>query len=475
MNANLLINEEHNGLELYFSEKPEDAVLNALREAKWRYHRAKGCWYARQTPANLEIAKRFADGEADKLPPEAPAPFMPAYTEVDSAPIYASSDISCWENDEGYFADIKAYVEVRVQRIIIVDLRDALVPGRECERLTLEPHDVYNSECLHAGLDTFRAVYEKFFVRRELPDCHVYTSTEKGMRVFTPFKRIRPIEPPTKWTLSHVWKAILSGQIYQGQCDGRYTDDNAYDAAVNFRSGVGLHLPSFAKQLIESPSGWSVYVDRQEGEQIQLSVNCHSFNMNTLFFDKDCEWAENERRRLARKDELDRHNADMKSRVLSRYSVEEKSKTGLLFDVQLLEYDDNTDRYEACCATMNQAQLIIEDWREVLAVEPHPIADADLFEIDCRNSLEEDERVILIDNSAVVTGKALIELLAGPQTAKQIATVNVRHQDIAKLRSDLHDQLTGRVRNLFNPTPIERIQTALNRLNREEERIHESK
>ena len=67
-------------------------------------------------------------------------------------------------------------------------------------------------------------------------------------------------------------KAILSGQIYEGRCDGRYTDDYAYDAAVGFRSGVRLYLPSFAKELIESPSGWRVYADHTDGDQVQLSI-----------------------------------------------------------------------------------------------------------------------------------------------------------------------------------------------------------
>ena len=40
-----------------------------------------------------------------------------------------------------------------------------------------------------------------------------------------------------------------------------------------------------AKELIESPSGWRVYADHTEGDQVQLSVDCYTFDLNTLQFD----------------------------------------------------------------------------------------------------------------------------------------------------------------------------------------------
>ena len=273
MNAKLVVNQECHGLELYFPEKPAEEVLTQLKSARWRYHQAKKCWYAKQNAANQKIAEQITGGniKADVTTLTA-EPFFPAYDRVNDIPICKSSDLSCWETHYGYFQDIQAYMEVCVQQICIVDLCNAPIPGRECERLVLQPHDPYSFECLHSGLNTFRDVYEKFFTRRELPDCRVYTCTLKSMNVFTPFKEIKPIKVPTKWTLPHVWKAILSGQIYEGRCDGRYTDDYAYDAAVGFRSGVRLYLPSFAKELIESPSGWSVRADHTDGDQVQLSI-----------------------------------------------------------------------------------------------------------------------------------------------------------------------------------------------------------
>ena len=347
MNAKLVVNQECHGLELYFPEKPDEEILTQLKTARWRYHRAKKCWYAKQNDTNQEIAEQIAGGsiKAD-VAASAAEPFFPAYDRVNDIPICKSSDLSCWETHYGYFQDIQAYMEVRVQQICIVDLRNALIPGRECERLVLQPHDPYSSGCLYSGLNTFREVYEKFFVRRELPDCHVYASALKSINVFTPFKEIKPIKVPAKWTLPHVWKAILSGQIYEGKCDGRYTDDYAYDAAVGFRSGVRLYLPSFAKALIESPSGWRVYADHTDGDQVQLSVDCYTFNLNTLQFDAKCDWPENKRRAQERADRLAAHNAEMESRRLSTDQVKALTESGLLFDAKIMITNENTGYHE---------------------------------------------------------------------------------------------------------------------------------
>ena len=63
MSVKLLVNQEHNGLELYFPDKPEEHVLDALKSAHWRYHRVKKCWYARHTEANHKLALQFAGNE----------------------------------------------------------------------------------------------------------------------------------------------------------------------------------------------------------------------------------------------------------------------------------------------------------------------------------------------------------------------------------------------------------------------------
>lgn len=475
MTAKLVINQELHGLELYFSDKPDESVLSELRTARWRYHRAKRCWYAKQSPANKALADKFA-GASDAAEPSALDSFYPSYDCVNGADIFRTADVSCWEHDEGYFADINAYIMVRSNRIIIIDLQNALVPGKECARLSMEYEDLYSPECLYSGLDTFRAVYDRFFVQREFPDCCVYETKLKSMNTFTPFKEIKPIKTPEKWTLPHVWKAILSGQIFQGTCDGRYTDDYAYDAAVNFRSGVSLHLPSFACKLIDSPSGWWVHPDKRNGNMIALSVNCHHFDTNTLYFEESCDWAENIRRRKQRESERSQHNEALKARLLTVEEVLRRTEAGLIFDVTLLEMDDNTDRYFEQHEVMLRHQFLDGErlWRDVLDVTPRSIEDDTLYDLVCGSYVQADERVIRHDENYIVTGKALTELLTEHADDEQISAVSVSRQSIADLQSALDDQLTGRVRNLFNPIPRSQIVAALERLSREEERIHET-
>ena len=477
ISVKLLINQEHNGLELHFSEKPDRSVLAALTNARWHYHRVKKCWYAKHNDTNMAFAQKLLGSDLPTTPSQLneSTAFFPAYDTVDGIPVCHSSEVSCWEQDEGYFQDINAYIEVRVQRIVIIDLTDALLPGKACKKIVFQPKDEYSPYVMHAGLDTFRAVYDTFFVRGEKPemDCHIWQSDLKSTRVFSPFRKIKPIQAPEKWTLPHVWKAILSGQIYMGQCDGRYTDDYAYDAAVDFRSGMELHLPSFAKELIEEPSGWHVYPSNKGKDGlVQLSVNCHSFNMNTLHYDEACNWADNIHRQKQREQERMQHNADLESRQLSSQEVKKLIGDHQLIDVEYLIENNNTDRYEVESKLMLRKNLFHLDKLSypVIAVVPHPIDDAALFEINCTSELESDTRIIMTSDSSVVSGKALKELLIQSTTSDLIREVCVLHQNWQQLKEELTNWRDGRIMRLLSPIPKERFVKSLARLEKEKDR-----
>lgn len=61
MKANYTINQELNGIEISFDEKPEAATLDSLKTAGYRWHRVKKVWYAKQTNERLTLAKSFAE------------------------------------------------------------------------------------------------------------------------------------------------------------------------------------------------------------------------------------------------------------------------------------------------------------------------------------------------------------------------------------------------------------------------------
>ena len=51
----IIFNEEKNGIEVKFDEKPECAILNALKQNGFRWHNQKKVWFAKRTEQRLEL------------------------------------------------------------------------------------------------------------------------------------------------------------------------------------------------------------------------------------------------------------------------------------------------------------------------------------------------------------------------------------------------------------------------------------
>ena len=51
-------NVEHKGIELYFERKPEQKIINLLKEAKFRWHNLKKCWYAKDNKNNSDLVNK---------------------------------------------------------------------------------------------------------------------------------------------------------------------------------------------------------------------------------------------------------------------------------------------------------------------------------------------------------------------------------------------------------------------------------
>jgi hypothetical protein len=110
----------------------------------------------------------------------------------------------------------------------------------------------------------------------------VYRREQKAIRVYSPFNLavMKPLkEEPKKWTLRHVLRALVNGQFQELKCDGRYSDDYALDAADNFGRGKIESAKSFAKRIMESPSGW--WTHKNGG---WVSICCHHFDSNSFVF-----------------------------------------------------------------------------------------------------------------------------------------------------------------------------------------------
>ena len=56
------LNNELNGIEIYFEEKPGDLIRDALKENRFRWNGRKKCWYAKQSETALDLAERLTAG-----------------------------------------------------------------------------------------------------------------------------------------------------------------------------------------------------------------------------------------------------------------------------------------------------------------------------------------------------------------------------------------------------------------------------
>lgn len=66
--ATYAINQELNGIEITFSDKPAAETLTALKSAGYRWHRGKKLWYAKQTADRLKLAQELTDGITETAP-----------------------------------------------------------------------------------------------------------------------------------------------------------------------------------------------------------------------------------------------------------------------------------------------------------------------------------------------------------------------------------------------------------------------
>lgn len=62
MNLNVIKNEQFNGIEVYFDGKPENKVIEILKNNKFRWHSLKKCWYNKDTEENNKLIESLSNG-----------------------------------------------------------------------------------------------------------------------------------------------------------------------------------------------------------------------------------------------------------------------------------------------------------------------------------------------------------------------------------------------------------------------------
>ncbi len=161
--------------------------------------------------------------------------------------------------------------------IRVTDLTNALARGKTCKEVAVSG---WNKPC--GALNCVNGRYAELLAEHaadtEIDGLQVYVTEADGKRTFSPFAtgRILPLKSiPKKWTVPNAIRALLNGQYRDLRCNGVYTDDYAYDNAVNYKRGVIADAVAFCVDIIERPSGW--WVSERDGK---VSICCHSFDSN---------------------------------------------------------------------------------------------------------------------------------------------------------------------------------------------------
>lgn len=184
----------------------------------------------------------------------------------------------------------------------IVDLSNAFLRGKSCVKYWLTTEKPFSfSNIIEANgslqnvfekleaLDT--ATYEKgqelgsYLLEDPEISLQGYRREKKAIRVFSPIHldHVKPLrKEPKKWNVRLAVRALINGQFDELKCNGKYSDDYAYDAAVNYHKGTVADHIYFAAKIVESPSGWRAYRDQDDRKKVHL--NCHHFNLNEFTF-----------------------------------------------------------------------------------------------------------------------------------------------------------------------------------------------
>ena len=487
MKCRVELNDKLNGVEIYFEIKPERNIIDEMKGEKFRYNGKKSCWYAKQTDSTLSFANKLEKqnetivnlqektGEAEILKNKI---YYPSYHEVDGTELYETSQQPVGSLRGGYFADTNCKVKIYNNYVQVLELSNALQVGKECMERRIVPEDHTTNE-FHHIVNMLREEnilsMSDLINAKEIKGFTINEATKKSSRVFSPFVQVKPIISPTKWTKAHVWKAILSGQIFDGITKGNYTDDYASDAAHNFGKGRSVDLIALAKELIENNSGGvRISVDEVTDGVTSLSVSRYTYNYKTLYFDVDCNLDLKQKRQEESTNTLEKFNETMMSQVLeiNQEAVEEQS----IYSIEYLVENRNTGQYKTRNKLVFSDRLYTDHEcnYDILKIEKFAPEDNILYSLSNFHNREsgedyKDERIIDLGNfQKVVTGYALKEMLEEDMTFVMVQEGEPKTIEAAKALCEKF--INGTMTSMFSSEKTE-YSLSLEKLYEEEQRI----
>lgn len=194
--------------------------------------------------------------------------------------------------DDLYFEGLDVSAHPYCNSLVIVDLSDAMKPGKSCTRWlfsvspwTMDADRLCMTEYVEMAAPECDTLAELVAWLRagkplqEVDGLTVKTGAQASNRTFSPFAPVKPVKLGERLNASTIAKAIRAGQIVAGRTEGRYTDDYAADAAYDFYRGE-IDLQAFAQDIYEHPSGWHFWWHDESRKEITAA--CHTFDYKRL-------------------------------------------------------------------------------------------------------------------------------------------------------------------------------------------------
>ena len=507
-------NEEHGGLELTFSSRPPQEVLDQLKENGFRWHYKNQLWFAKATTERLDFASRlvgtddlsvqseaplqsseigyFPDVEANVSPiivqkDKSANTFASVYDCIGDVKILPALEGSLHSRMEAFFEKENLYFRrtFGADHITFLELQNAQKTGTSCKEWHIYP--VFGSVATLSSLLSQNDIEDLndlwSFCRsgKSIDGITISTQEHKGVDIFSPFVEVKPLkELPEKWTKRNFTQALMSGQLYRGDVAYRYTDDYAYDAAVGFRTGVGLNMPSFAKKAV---GDWGVSTscrnqsdERDEYGGSAVSYSEHINSSKTLWFDKNCDIAEGKRCADERIRSIEEHNYKLEESCIHvRPSSINPDKC---YSITTIDKQTNSGLYEKKYELLQGSvlqELLNPEYvqPDILHLKEMEIEQTRFYVIadffHRRDHAEDDERIVGCGNwKQIVTGKALMELTQEGVTFPVLLDNDPEYSSYASAYQHLLAQASGRSRFMFSKN--QDFTVSLERLMREHRR-----
>lgn len=517
MAVTMRINKEHDGIELLFpdSERPGLATRTALKEQGFRWHNQGKYWFARQTPERLIFAEKLT-GAVQKDTPAQSVPekesknpqnvqkkgrasaigkpentFAAVYSSIGGIEIRNISDLDLFNIPSSgvYCKDTNAFFRHTWGSndcISVWDLTNAGKNGKTCTSWGLYPLDsdgiicnsLYEDEKLQTCKDLIQALRDE----KPLESVKVSTREEKGIEVFSPFVEMKPLAKlPEEWNKRNFTAAVLSGQIYMGKVDYRYTDDYALDAAYDYGKGVDVNMPLFARDVVEGwSSGTSLCPSSIDTDKSTCCIGFseYSNSSKTLYFDLNCDIREGKRRADERAAGIQAYNSMMKASCIQVPA--ENISENKIYSVTSLDMSANTGIYGSKTEFMQGnalAAALSGDGRflEILSVNELEVIPDRLYEVSSfyhpRTFSEPDDRIIDCGNKLqLVTGKALLELTEEGVGLPYIKEATGEYSTIESAQDNLKQFVRGEKQFMFTGLKHDGYQASLDKLTREADR-----